>query len=211
MILRASILTTLVLVGCGDSVSPKVSAPPHMDKLNADAFLANKARSDAYRSERDQIHEDVRRMIQEGKYAEAQKRAKPWLRHKDPELLALNEQALEPARVAREKELLHQISETASWAHSFRADNYEELERLRPGNETYAIERKKNRAAQERANAERAKKAVAADRVTRKKQGIAVGMTKTEVLESSWGRPSEINRTTTARGTREQWVYGLGV
>jgi hypothetical protein len=33
-------------------------------------------------------------------------------------------------------------------------------------------------------------------------------MTQAEVLASSWGKPDDINRTITAYGTREQWVYG---
>lgn len=41
-----------------------------------------------------------------------------------------------------------------------------------------------------------------------KKQGVLIGMSKEEVLASSWGKPKSINTTTTARGTREQWVYG---
>jgi hypothetical protein len=34
-----------------------------------------------------------------------------------------------------------------------------------------------------------------------------IGMTRYEVVECGWGRPSYINRTTTAYGTEEQWVY----
>ncbi|WP_018887772.1 zinc-ribbon domain-containing protein [Paenibacillus massiliensis] len=35
----------------------------------------------------------------------------------------------------------------------------------------------------------------------------AIGMTASEVRESSWGEPSDINRTTTSFGVSEQWVY----
>ena len=39
--------------------------------------------------------------------------------------------------------------------------------------------------------------------------GVRIGMTTEQVLkESNWGKPRRINRTTTASGTREQWVYG---
>jgi hypothetical protein len=39
--------------------------------------------------------------------------------------------------------------------------------------------------------------------------GARIGMTAEQVLkETSWGKPRSINRTTTAYGTREQWVYG---
>ena len=34
-----------------------------------------------------------------------------------------------------------------------------------------------------------------------------IGMTKAEVRKSLWGEPEDINKTTTAYGTREQWVY----
>lgn len=42
------------------------------------------------------------------------------------------------------------------------------------------------------------------------KAGVRIGMTTSEVLNSKWGKPLSINRTTTAFGTREQWVYGSG-
>jgi len=35
----------------------------------------------------------------------------------------------------------------------------------------------------------------------------SIGMTASEVRESSWGEPSDINRTTTSFGVSEQWVY----
>lgn len=41
-----------------------------------------------------------------------------------------------------------------------------------------------------------------------KGQNSHIGMTKEEVEASLWGKPERINRTVTAYGTREQWVYG---
>lgn len=38
--------------------------------------------------------------------------------------------------------------------------------------------------------------------------GVFIGMSTEEVRTVGWGRPDSINRTITARGTREQWVYG---
>lgn len=38
---------------------------------------------------------------------------------------------------------------------------------------------------------------------------IRIGMT-TDEVRSRWGEPNDINRTITAHGTREQWVYGGG-
>lgn len=34
-----------------------------------------------------------------------------------------------------------------------------------------------------------------------------IGMTKSEVENSTWGRPQKVNKTTTKYGTHEQWVY----
>lgn len=36
---------------------------------------------------------------------------------------------------------------------------------------------------------------------------VIIGMTACGAI-AAWGRPQDINRTTTAAGTREQWVYG---
>jgi hypothetical protein len=41
-----------------------------------------------------------------------------------------------------------------------------------------------------------------------KKPGAKIGMTAKQVIEeTSWGKPSSVNRTTNAGGVREQWVY----
>ncbi|HME26491.1 MAG TPA: hypothetical protein VKI44_35060 [Acetobacteraceae bacterium] len=40
------------------------------------------------------------------------------------------------------------------------------------------------------------------------KPGASIGMTPEQVInDTSWGRPNRVNRTTTAAGEREQWVY----
>ena len=38
-------------------------------------------------------------------------------------------------------------------------------------------------------------------------QPVHIGMTQVEVLKKGWGKPIDINRTTTANGVDEQWVY----
>lgn len=43
-----------------------------------------------------------------------------------------------------------------------------------------------------------------------KKEGVSIGMTKEQVLASSWGKPEKINTTTNRYGSHEQWVYGSG-
>jgi hypothetical protein len=49
-----------------------------------------------------------------------------------------------------------------------------------------------------------------AEKARKKKEGVRIGMREQDVLDSSWGRPEKINRSTNAYGTREQWVYGGG-
>ena len=41
-----------------------------------------------------------------------------------------------------------------------------------------------------------------------KLDGVSIGMSQQQVLDSKWGRPQHVNRTTTANGIHEQWVYG---
>ena len=65
----------------------------------------------------------------------------------------------------------------------------------------------------EEKEAEEAKKAKeeaereAKEKERRKQQGVKIGMSKQEVLDSNWGKPIKKNITTTIYGTREQWVY----
>lgn len=42
------------------------------------------------------------------------------------------------------------------------------------------------------------------------KSAPTIGMTEAEVEKSTWGKPSDINKTTTKYGTSEQWVYKFG-
>lgn len=46
------------------------------------------------------------------------------------------------------------------------------------------------------------------DSSTRNPKPVRIGMTDEAVLTEGWGRPDKINRTTTATGVSEQWVYG---
>ncbi|WP_157045808.1 hypothetical protein [Polaromonas sp. JS666] len=62
-----------------------------------------------------------------------------------------------------------------------------------------------------RANDEiRIKREALAEKSRRKKEGVSIGMTQQEVLDSSWGRPQRINKTTSANYQHEQWVYDGG-
>lgn len=54
-----------------------------------------------------------------------------------------------------------------------------------------------------------ARKAAAA-REHRRKGGVRLGMTAAQVRASNWGKPDSVNRTTSAAGIHEQWVYEEG-
>lgn len=43
--------------------------------------------------------------------------------------------------------------------------------------------------------------------VPKEKPAPSIGMTKEEVLNSNWGKPTDINKTTTKYGVHEQWIY----
>lgn len=46
------------------------------------------------------------------------------------------------------------------------------------------------------------------EKAERKKQGVSIGMTAEEVVDSMWGKPQSINTSIGSWGTHEQWVYG---
>ncbi|MGG3925686.1 hypothetical protein ABET51_06765 [Metabacillus fastidiosus] len=46
-----------------------------------------------------------------------------------------------------------------------------------------------------------------ADNRTYNPRTVKIGMTQEEVLTEGWGRPNDINKTTTSYGVKEQWVY----
>lgn len=58
--------------------------------------------------------------------------------------------------------------------------------------------------------ASQAKVAAKAAEDQKKKGGVHIGMSMPQVLASSWGKPKDIRRTTTANTEREQWIYGGG-
>jgi hypothetical protein len=49
---------------------------------------------------------------------------------------------------------------------------------------------------------------IKAEKARKKKEGVNIGMSEQDVLDSSWGRPEHVNTTTNTYGTRAQWVYG---
>lgn len=56
----------------------------------------------------------------------------------------------------------------------------------------------------------RAAKLLAEEKARKRREGVSIGMTEQEVLDSSWGKPKRIRSTTTASGTDQQWIYDGG-
>jgi len=48
------------------------------------------------------------------------------------------------------------------------------------------------------------------DKTLQNGSGASVGMSASDVLRSKWGKPLSINKTVTASGSHEQWVYSGG-
>lgn len=53
-------------------------------------------------------------------------------------------------------------------------------------------------------------KRIAEEKARKKSEGVRIGMSKQDVLDSSWGEPKKINTSIGSWGTHEQWVYGNG-
>jgi hypothetical protein len=113
-------------------------------------------------------------------------------------------------RKSKERETLAKIKATKPTNHDALIVYFSELTKLDPSNKAYADGWRKQRAALDKIEKDARTKAAVADRAKRRREGVSIGMTKEEVLMSQWGRPEKINRSTTARGTTEQWVYGGG-
>lgn len=43
--------------------------------------------------------------------------------------------------------------------------------------------------------------------IKKKNEGVKIGMSKSDVLESNWGEPTRVNRSIKSSGESEQWVY----
>jgi hypothetical protein len=191
----------LAVAGCNPPPDPELQR-----KQAVQAKLS--ARKAEYQRDRANIHAEIETLIASGKAQEARLRSAPYRSVNDPELEALVAKADALARADQERELLAKIKSSKSSDHHARLLYYAELEKLFPDKKEYRDRWRIERAALTKVEEAARKKAEAQDRAERRKRGVTVGMSKEEVLMSSWGRPERVNSTTNSRGTREQWVYG---
>lgn len=181
------------------------------DEKRARAVAAKRdARKAELENNRATIVSEIEQLVAAGKAREAVQRAAPYRQFSDPGIEDSLRRAQIQANREQELELLAKIRATKPSDRQTLLDYYAELEKLVPENKTYSQNWKRIQLEIYKQNEADRKKALAAERARRRSQGVSVGMTKEEVLMSSWGRPQHVNSTTTSRGTREQWVYGGG-
>lgn len=159
-------------------------------------------------NKRQSIMSSANDLLTQGKGAEALTLIAPYRQLKDSEVEELAKKAVTVANREREQEILRKIKSTKSSDRISLLLYYAELEKLDPTNKSYTQQWKRIRAEEDRFEEANRRRALAEDRARRRKEGVSIGMSQDEVLMSSWGRPERVNRTTTSRGTREQWVYG---
>lgn len=63
------------------------------------------------------------------------------------------------------------------------------------------------RKAREKKEAEEKAKKEREEKARKKREGVSLGMSKQDVLDSSWGKPYKINTSTGSWGVHEQWCY----
>lgn len=58
---------------------------------------------------------------------------------------------------------------------------------------------------------ERTNASIAKEKAKKKREGVRVGMSKQDVIDSSWGRPQSINKITSQYSNTEIWGYGSSI
>lgn len=85
-----------------------------------------------------------------------------------------------------------------------RYDDFKEYIFSQPPQVIFAAQKAK----QAKATAELKAKQAKAGARSKARGGVRIGMTAAQVIKSNWGKPNNINRTTTPYSECEQWVYG---
>lgn len=192
-----------VLVACDNTIFLSDE-----EKHARDVAAKRDARKAELEKNRAIIVSEIEQLVAVGKAREAIQRAAPYRQFSDPGIEGSLRRAQIQANRERELELLAKIKATKPSDRQTLLSYYSELEKLAPENGTYNQNWKRIQLEIYKQDEADKKRAWAAERATRRSEGVSVGMTKQEVLMSSWGRPQHVNSTTTTRGTKEQWVYG---
>jgi len=86
-------------------------------------------------------------------------------------------------------------------------EKIEKVKKISTEKEEYYSDLYEEELEQEKVEGKQIQLKIDTDYRTRNPQPVSIGMTKEEVLTEGWGRPNDINKTTNADGTNEQWVY----
>jgi len=199
------IKVTAVLAGLGWLLWPIGSPPVATDQnVTATAAASDKVAREA--AEREKVRSDCQASLEKRRteYNSLLKVAKFWEASLALRGCAEALQASDLMQLVKDAEIKSHLADLSDPAKS-------------AGNRSLAFDRllseypdvaAKNEPFAKRQIAAAERKEQEAERKSRRSQGIRIGMSKEDVLASSWGRPEKINTTTNAYGTREQWVYG---
>lgn len=83
---------------------------------------------------------------------------------------------------------------------------YEEIIKSSEDSELIKLYEKIKKEKEEKEEKEAAEREATRKKI-KKQQGVRIGMSKQDVLDSSWGKPTKINKSVYSWGTTEQWVY----
>ena len=84
--------------------------------------------------------------------------------------------------------------------------SYEEIIKSSEDSELIKLYEKIKKEKEEKEEKEAAEREATRKKI-KKQQGVRIGMSKQDVLDSSWGKPTKINKSVYSWGTTEQWVY----
>ena len=157
---------------------------------------------------------NIQQIQTSGDLAKAKIEALKYTSTKDKDILALIAELDAAILDKNNKQIIDES--TAALAKLTERDTYQKLTiysnlvAAAPQNQEYKVKLAfyEKRVAIEGAIAE--EKATKARMAEKKKLGVHIGMTMQDVKDSSWGRPSKVNRTSTLNRVHEQWVYGVG-
>jgi hypothetical protein len=197
----AAVLIVIVVAVVASSLSSNRStnAPP---PSSGTADRTNRTNTCTTELERRKL--DYKRLLDSGKFWEA---ARAIGDCGD----VLNDAALKEMIAEAEQKEYIRTAKDATMSAGVRASALDKLARDYPA-QAKPYEKLHSQLKQRAEKSEQAekKKMIAAEAARRRKQGVSIGMTQEEVLQSSWGRPRRVNRTTYSFGTHEQWVYDGG-
>ncbi len=188
-----AIFAVALLVGCQERAS-EIAAKKLSFEEKARATI--EARTKEYQADREHIRSEIAAALKAGRVAEAKAAVTKYGQGAGGELDELAKQV----DIADTKATLAKAPKDNL---AIRRSLVSRLTKLEPGNPAWRAQL----AEIDRAMTAQSAKIAKAIKDKKRREGVNIGMSQQDVLDSSWGRPERVNKTTTAAGTREQWVY----